>query len=467
VDVAWIAAIPLCAGQVSVEVSVNPKGPLSERSDVPAHTGDAVSGRQGDLWELVFSRENLLAALRRVEANRGAPGADGLRTEDLRSWCLGHWEATRASLDTGTYRPLPVRQVMIPKPDGGKRMLGVPAVLDRLIQQAIAQVLVPVFDPGFVPVSYGFRPNKSAQEAVRVARTVVEQGYRWVIEVDLDAFFDRVNHDALMARVARKVEDKRLLRLIRRYLEAGIMADGVKQPTKQGTPQGSPLSPLLSNIMLDDFDQLMWSRGHRFVRYADDIRVFVKSKRAAKRVLDQSTKVLEEDLKLKVNRQKSQINPATVATLLGYAFFFTASGVKLRVAPDALKRAKTRLRQLTSRKWSISMSARIKRLNRYIRGWMAYFRLADTPNKFTSLDEWFRRRMRQIRWKEWKRPRTRVANLERLGIRPAMAWQWGMTSKAFWRIAKSPILHRALPTKYWQTLGLLFLHDAWRHYRTT
>ncbi|EMY32748.1 reverse transcriptase/maturase [Arthrobacter crystallopoietes BAB-32] len=288
-----------------------------------------------------------------------------------------------------------------------------------------------------------------------------------MVEVDLDAFFDRVNHDALMARVARKVKDKRLLGLIRRYLEAGIMADGVRQPTAEGTPQGSPLSPLLSNIMLDDFDQLMWSRGHRFVRYADDIRVFVRSKRAAERALDKCTKVLEQTLKLRVNREKSKISPANVATLLGYAFFFTKSGVKLRVAPKALKRAKARIKQLTSRKWSISMGERITLLNRYIRGWMGYFRLADTPKKLRELDEWFRRRMRQIRWKEWKKPRTRAVNLRKLGIRPDLAYQWGMTSKAYWRIAGSPILSRALPNEYWETLGLVFLHDAWRRYRTT
>jgi RNA-directed DNA polymerase len=454
-------------GPEQTEVSVNPKGPLPERSDVPARAGEAVSGAAGDLWELVFSRENLLAALRRVESNAGAPGADGLRTDELRSWCLGHWTGIREQLDAGAYRPLPVRQVMIPKPDGGQRKLGVPAVLDRLIQQAIAQVLVPVFDPGFVPVSYGFRPDKSAHNAVRVARTVIEQGYRWVIEVDLDAFFDRVNHDALMARVARKVKDRRLLGLIRRYLEAGIMADGVKQPTAEGTPQGSPLSPLLSNIMLDDFDQEFWKRGHRFVRYADDIRVFVRSKRAAERVLGQATGLLEDRLKLKVNREKSRISPASAAALLGFAFFFTKSGVKLRVAPKALQRAKTRIRQLTSRKWSITMGERIIRLNRYVRGWMGYFRLADTPRRFADLDEWYRRRMRQIRWKEWKKPRTRVANLRKLGIRPDLAWQWGMTSRAYWRTAGSPILQRALPNEYWHTLGLVFLHDAWCRYRTT
>ncbi|MGX1161063.1 group II intron reverse transcriptase/maturase [Arthrobacter sp. SLBN-100] len=443
---------------------MNPGEPLSVRSEDPAGIGENIRDTS-DLWEAVFSRQNLMIALKRVERNRGAAGADGLRTDELRAWCLGHWTETREALDAGTYAPLPVRQVMIPKPDGGERKLGVPSVLDRLIQQAVAQVPSPVFDPGFVPVSYGFRPGRSAHDAVKVARTVISQGYRWVVEVDLDAFFDRVNHDVLMARVARKVKDKRLLKLIRRYLEAGIMADGVRQPTVEGTPQGSPLSPLLSNIMLDDFDQEFWGRGHRFVRYADDIRVFVKSRRAAERVLDRATKVLETGLKLRVNRQKSTINPASVATLLGFGFYFAKGEVKIRIAPKAFKRMKDRIRELTSRKWSISMADRIQQLNRYVRGWMGYFRLSQTPRKFSDLDEWFRRRMRQIRWKEWKRPRTRVAKLRKLGIRPNLAYQWGMTSRAYWRIAGSPILQRALPNQHWVEEGFLLFHTAWDRFQ--
>jgi RNA-directed DNA polymerase len=439
---------------------VNPGRPLSVRSEDPAGIGENVRDAS-DLWEEVFSRRNLMIALKRVERNRGAAGVDGLGPQELRAWCLENWVATRKALDAGTYVPLPVRQVMIPKPDGGERKLGVPSVLDRLIQQAVAQVLSPVFDPGFVPVSYGFRPGRSAHDAVKVAQTVISQGYRWVVEVDLDAFFDRVNHDALMARVARKVKDKRLLKLVRRYLEAGIMADGVRQPTEEGTPQGSPLSPLLSNIMLDDFDQEFWGRGHRFVRYADDIRIFVKSRRAAERVLDQATKVLEKDLKLRVNREKSAINPASVATLLGFGFYFTKAGVKIRIAPKAFKRMKDRIRELTSRKWSVSMDYRIQQLNRYIRGWMGYFRLLQTPRKFSDLDEWFRRRMRQIRWKEWKKPRTRVAKLRRLGIRPDLAYQWAMSSRAYWRIAGSPILQRALPNQHWVEQGLILFRAAW------
>ncbi|MGX1749056.1 group II intron reverse transcriptase/maturase [Glutamicibacter protophormiae] len=436
------------------------------RSGEPVVSGEGLRDQQVDLWEQEFSQGNLLIALKRVERNKGAAGVDGLQAQELRAWCQDHWAETRKSLDAGTYVPLPVRQVMIPKPDGGQRMLGVPSVLDRLIQQALAQVLSPIFDEGFVPVSYGFRPGKSAHDAAVVARTVMEQGYRWVVEVDLDAFFDRVNHDVLMSRVARKVKDRRVLKLIRKYLTAGIMAQGVRRETVEGTPQGSPLSPLLSNIMLDDFDQEFWSRGHRFVRYADDIRVFVKSKRAAERVLAQATKVLEQRLKLRVNRQKSVINPASVATLLGFGFYFVKGGqVRVRVASKAWLRMKRRIRDLTSRRWSVSMDYRIDELNKYVRGWMGYFRLAMTNRRFSDLDEWFRRRLRQIRWKEWKRPRTRVANLRRLGIAGQKAYEWGNSSRAYWRVAKSPILHRALPTSYWEDLGVMFFRRAWDRFQ--
>lgn len=406
---------------------------LAVRSrELPANSERDIEAQQDSLWKRVFSQANLLGALKRVEQNRGAPGVDSLTVHELRDWLREHWESIRVALDSGVYRPLPVRQVMIPKPDGGQRRLGVPSVVDRLIQQAIAQILVPVFDPGFVPVSYGFRPHRSAHDAVLVAKNAIQDGYRWAVEVDLDAFFDRVNHDMLMARVARKVEDPRLLKLIRRYLEAGIMADGIVQGTGEGTPQGSPLSPLLSNILLDDFDQLFWSRGHRFVRYADDLRVFVKSKRAAQRVLEVATRCFEETLRLKVNRAKSSVKPASSAELLGYGFYFAkGSQVKLRMAPSTRQRVKDRIRELTSRRWSISMDERIRRLNQYMRGWMGYFRLIETPKVLQRLDKWFRRRLRQIRWKEWKTPKTRVRMLRSLGVRADQAYQWGNANRAY------------------------------------
>lgn len=438
----------------------------SERSDRSARAGDDVHREQDDLWQQMLSKENLLAALKRVEANKGAPGVDGVRTGELRDWLRGHWASVRESLDAGNYRPAPVRRVTIPKPGGGERMLGVPTVLDRFLQQAIAQVLTPIFDPEFSGSSFGFRPGRSAHQAVRVARRAVEDGHRWVVDIDLDRFFDRVNHDVLMARVTRKVSDRKVLRLIRAYLDAGIMVEGIKQPSAEGTPQGSPLSPVLSNIMLDGLDRQLWRRGHRFVRYADDIRVFVRSKRAAHRVLDSITVVVESDLKLRVNREKSKVVPASVATLLGFGFYFTRSGVRIRVDPKALKRWKDKIRELTSRRWSVAMEYRIGRLNRFVLGWMGYFRLADTPRVFADLDEWFRRRMRQIRWKEWKRPKGRRRMLRSLAIPDRTAREWAISSKGYWRIGGSVVLQRALPNAYWEDLGLRMLKPSWQRLRS-
>lgn len=439
----------------------------SERSDRSAHTEDVVHRDQEGLWQRMLSAENLMAALNRVEVNRGAPGADGMATERLRPWLREHWVAVREELDQGVFRPAPVRRVTIPKPGGGERMLGVPRVLDRFLQQAIAQVLVPVFDPGFSGSSFGFRPGRSAHQAVRVARRAIEDGHRWVVDLDLDRFFDRVQHDALMARVARKVDDRRVLRLIRRFLQAGIMDGGIVSASIEGTPQGSPLSPILSNIMLDDLDRELWRRGLRFVRYADDVRIFVRSKRAATRVLASVTRVVEGRLRLKVNREKSKVVPASVMTMLGFGFYFVRGGkVRVRVDPKALERWKTRIRQLTSRRWSIAMDERIGQINRYIVGWMGYFRLADTPKAFAELDKWLHRRMRQIRWKEWKRYSAKRRNLRLLGIPDRSAREWAASSKGYWRIAGSPVLDRALPNSYWADQGLKLLNPTWRRLRS-
>jgi len=443
---------------------VNSEEGSSERSGRPAQTErEAQPARVEELWEAVFSRDNLNRALQRVESNKGAPGVDAMTVAELRPWLKVHWPEVRAQLEAGTYRPVPVRRVSIPKPEGGERELGVPTVLDRLIQQAIAQALVPVFDPHFSERSYGFRPGRSAGEAVQQARGYMSAGLEWVVDVDLERFFDRVQHDALLARVARKVADKRLLRLIRRYVEAGVMVNGVKQSNREGTPQGSPLSPLLSNIMLDDLDRELERRGHHFIRYADDIRINVKSERAGQRVLAGVTEFIEKRLKLKVNKGKSSVKPATKAVALGFGFYHQPGGrIGIRVAPKALRQMRERIRRLTGRSWRIAMPERVNRLNRYIAGWCAYFARAETVTIFENADSWLRRRLRQVRWVEWKRPRARRRNLIALGIRPQEARSLAGSSKGSWVLSHTPPLRRALPNRYWTELGLLGFGHRWR-----
>ncbi|MCM3473713.1 group II intron reverse transcriptase/maturase [Brevibacillus agri] len=406
--------------------------------------------------ERVISRGNLLSALRRVEKNKGAAGVDGMEIKSLRPYLLDHWPEIRHQLLNGTYQPQPVRRVEIPKPDGGVRLLGIPTVLDRLLQQALLQVLTPIFDPIFSPQSYGFRPGRKAQDAVRQAQSYIREGYRVVVDMDLEKFFDRVNHDILMAKVAKKVKDKRVLRLIRRYLQAGVMINGCRVATDEGTPQGGPLSPLLANIMLDDLDKELSNRGHRFVRYADDCNIYVKTKRAGERVLESVTRYVEGRLKLRVNREKSAVDRPWKRKFLGFSFT-SHRDPKLRLAEKTVKRFKQKIRKLTCRSRSHSLEFRIQQLNEYLNGWSGYFRIADTRSVFQSLDEWLRRRLRMCLLKQWKKPQTKRKKLISLGIPADLARNISGSRKGYWRLANTPQLNRALGLAYWQNQGLTSL----------
>lgn len=406
-----------------------------------------------ELWEQVWERANLFAALKRVERNAGAAGIDGMPVSGLRSYLREHWLELRAALESGTYPPSPVRRVEIPKPDGGVRLLGIPTVIDRLLQQAIAQVLTPIFERKFSPYSYGFRPGRGAQDAMRQAQEYTQAGYEWVVDIDLEKFFDRVNHDMLMARVAREVKDKRVLKLIRAYLNSGVMVNGVVLETEEGTPQGGPLSPLLSNIMLDDLDRELEQRGHKFVRYADDCNIYVKTQRAGERVLESVREFLEKKLKLKVNPKKSKVDRATRVKFLGFSFYKHNGEMLIRVANRSLERFREKLRRLTKRTRSGKLEDLIQEINVYLVGWIGYYRQANTPSVYEELDSWIRRRLRQLIWKRWKRGTTRYRELVKLGV-PKWQAQGGASGTSPWHMAASPVVNEALSNGYLRRLGL-------------
>ena len=389
-----------------------------------------------------------------------------MTVEELRPYIIAYWREIRGALDGGRYRPSPVRRVGIPKPEGGERQLGIPTVLDRFIQQAIAQVLSPLFESHFSPHSYGFRPGRSAQEAMKQAQEYVQDGYDWVVDIDLERFFDRVNHDMLMARVARVVKDKRVLKLIRAYLESGVMVNGVVMEPEEGTPQGGPLSPLLSNIMLDDLDKELEKRGHKFVRYADDCNVYVKTQRAGERVKGSVVQILEKKLKLKVNRQKSKVDRASRVKFLGFSLYKYRGEVRIRVATKSLQRFRQRLRRLTRRTRSGKLEDIIREVNQYLRGWIGYFRLADTPSVFEDLEGWIRRRLRQMVWKRWKRGRTRYRELVALGV-PRERAALGAVGTSPWRMSRTPVVNEALSNAYWQKMGLEGIGQRYRQLRRT
>ena len=357
------------------------------------------------MLDRILLRDNLLRALKRVESNKGASGVDGMSVDELRPFLGTHWTGIKAELLDGSYKPGAVKKVEIPKPGGGKRMLGIPTVLDRFIQQAVSQYLIYLYDKGFSGNSYGFRPGRSAHQAVRQAQNYLNHGYTYVIEIDLEKFFDVVNHDRLMFILQRDISDKKLLKLIAGYLKAGIMSDGKIEPRSKGTPQGSPLSPVLSNIILDELDKELEKRGHKFVRYADDLSIYVRSLKSANRVKESIFKFIEGKLKLKVNRLKSRISRPSKSAILGFSFYKDANGWQIRIGNKSYQHFKSKVRQLTSRRWSISAEDRLDRLNSYTKGWVYYFSIAKGRKRLKDLDSWIRFRLRMCIWKAWKRAR--------------------------------------------------------------
>jgi RNA-directed DNA polymerase len=409
------------------------------------------------LMEQVVERENVRRAWRQVKANRGAPGIDGQTIAETEIWLRTNWTILRESLLSGTYQPWPLRRKAIPKPSGGERLLGIPVVVDRLIQQAIAQVLGLIFDPGFSESSFGFRLRRSAHGALRQVQAFLRAGYRIAVDLDIEKFFDRVNHDVLMVRVARKVTDMRILALIGRYLRAGVVVGDIVQPTDEGTPQGGPLSPLLANILLDDLDKELERRGHRFARYADDLQVLVKSRRAGERVMASLKRYLADELRLTVNEAKSRVAPINECVFLGFTF----RGTKLRWSDKAFDEFRYRLKRFTGRSWGISMEERLKRLGWYLRGWMGYFGISDYYRPVPELDHWLRRRVRLCYWKQWRWCKTRIRNLLALGTSRRHAILTGLSRKGYWRLSKTLATQTGMTNEWLAKQGLISIRDQW------
>jgi len=420
-----------------------------------------------ELMSAVLERGNMMRAYERVLRNKGAPGIDGMTVGELKLYLKAHWPEIREQLRGGRYVPLAVRKVEIPKPNGGKRMLGIPTVQDRLIQQALHQVLSPVFEETFSTHSYGFRPGRSAAQAVQQARSYIEEGRRWVVDADLEKFFDRVNHDILMSRVARVVKDRRILKLIRSYLQAGIMEGGVTTARTEGTPQGGPLSPLLSNILLTDLDRELERRGHRFCRYADDCNIYVRSRRAGDRVLTSMTRFLETRLKLRVNREKSAVDRPWKRTFLGYTVCQRRYNVRLKVASKSIQRLKAKLKTLFHAGRGRSIRTTIAMLAPLLRGWVNYFRYAGVKGIFEELDGWIRRHLRKILWRQWKRPFTRARNLMRLGLSEVRARTSATNGRGPWWNSGASHLNQALPKKFFDRLGLVSLMVQYHRLKCT
>jgi RNA-directed DNA polymerase len=439
--------------------------PAESRSDAPTaaeqgtetlmakHRTESLAGTER-LMEEVCELENCKQALQRVKANKGSPGVDGMTVDELPAYLKQHGLEIGEQLRNGTYQPQPVRRVEIPKPDGaGVRKLGIPCVLDRFVQQAVLQVLQKRWDPTFSEHSHGFRPGRSAQQAVHEAQQYIAEGHDWVVDLDLEKFFDRVNHDRLLAAVAKRVADKRMLKLIRAFLEAGVMEDGLVSSVDEGTPQGGPLSPILSNLVLDELDRELERRGHHFVRYADDSNIYVDSERAGQRVMESITRFIAHRLKLKVNQAKSAVAQPRQRKFLGFSFTGEREP-RRRIAPKALARFKEKIREQTRRTRGISLQQMVKELATYLRGWLGYFGACQTPSVLQRLEAWLRRRLRSVVWKQWKRGRTRFRELRKRGVGTDLAAQTAGSPHGPWRLANSPALTIALPNAYFTKLGL-------------
>lgn len=444
---------------MSLHDTMNPNGgvPMERVIDQPTP--------EQHLLERVLATENMELAWKRVRANKGAPGVDGITVDDFPDRFRPLWADIRASLATGTYQPKPVLRVEIPKPAGGFRPLGIPTVLDRLIQQSLAQVLTPIFDPGFSVSSFGFRPGRSAHDAVRQLREYLRQGYRIAVDIDLAKFFDTVNHDLLMTLVGRKVRDKRVLSLIGRYLRAGVEVDGRLEKTRMGVPQGGPLSPLLANVLLDQLDKELESRGHKFVRYADDFVILVKSERAGERVMASVRKHLTTKLKLTVNEDKSQVAKSDQVSFLGFIF----KGTKILWSDKAYKEFRRRVKKYTGRSWFVSMEYRLNKLSTYLRGWMGYFGISEAYHDIPEIDGWIRRRVRLCYWKQWRWCRTKIRNLLKLGVQLGTSIRAGLNRNGPWAMSRRLAAQHGMTNQWLKDQGLVSVKELWvkTHYPVT
>lgn len=447
----------LCENRVELEDNA---GALSI-SSMSEKAGNGGTGNAKRLLEEILDRSNMNKAYKRVKLNKGSHGIDGMSVDELLHFLKENGNQIKQSILEGTYCPAPVRRVEIPKPDGGVRLLGIPTVLDRVIQQAISQILTPIYESEFSDNSYGFRPGRSAHQAVKKCKEYIEAGYNWAVDIDLAKYFDTVNHDKLLRLLSEKVDDSRVLSLIRKYLRSGVMINGVVMTTEEGTPQGGNLSPLLSNVMLNELDNELENRGLKFCRYADDCNIYVRSRKAACRVMESITGFIEGELKLKVNKEKSAVDRPWKLKFLGFSFYRKKGGMGLRVHSKSVIKFKEKLKKITGRSNAKSMTQKMLELKQVITGWVNYFGVADMGKLVNGLDEWLRRRIRMCYWKQWKKIKTRHDNLVRLGIEDSKAWEFANTRKGYWRISGSPILSRTFTNQRLKEIGFLFIAERY------